>query len=395
MNKQDNIKIVNRDVLDLPTTTKELISKNVPTNIKTISKEMSEASGTDEKTFYNNLKTNANSKNAIVKEKAERTINQFIDGLTALTLKQILLDNFGTDYIQTFNNMFAREMLDMGNTIEYIKTIQTGHGNFESEKYNPDAPTDARQENESFNMYKPNEVTQILEDYAFRYKKNFSDRQAVFIPYFLTDKLLELIAMVIASMWKTFDLRLYDINMKIINTKANYIKQVTGTATNMFLSFVDEIFPLIESMKYLSSDFNLKGGSLALNSANKEDLIMILPIAIKSAFESGVRSQLFNANLTNITDHVSAVFATGNTLTIGDGNTPITVSSTEYITANTCIVLNKAAILNHFQLRKNSLQEYANNLITEHIIHFWGLANISKFGMGFWYENANFGVQPN
>lgn len=352
-------------------------------------KEMGYASAPE---LIDNLKMGVATKNL----SATKTAGDFLNSLTLKVLKQELNSpDIGNPY-QKFVSMFDAGELDAGNSKEFIFHLQTGMGEYDETKFIPTGITTPIIESQILSMMKKVQgQADTLTDYAFRYKKGISIVPELWLYYFINNKLSEFISQVLGNLKNTIYLKLFD---KILNQifTATPQKTITGTATNNFNAFTQEIFPEIKNMSYFTNVYNLSSESKYATTSSSDDLIMIMSNNNKVKYNAGILSQSFNAKYADFETYIKPenIIVPAKRFTIGDQDTAITFLNDEYIDDNTIYVLDKRNIKFMKQLDIMEVQNFSENLIKQNTLHFWGLTALLPQLKIFKYTNVNLSTAP-
>lgn len=97
------------------------------------------------------------------------------------------------------------------------------------------------------------------------------------------------------EIYKAFKVYLSNMLFNKITT-TTYKKTINGTATNMFDCLVSEVIPNINKMTQLNSEYNIVE-SQVIDTANMDDIIVIMSNKNKTLIQNGIKTQLFNAEL--------------------------------------------------------------------------------------------------
>ena len=372
------------------------IHEIINANFNKVINNIAESENIDPSNLLESYVSNLNSKNEIIRANGEKKITKIIDSITFMSLKQSIQDDFETSREESFNAQFQGEELNEGNSISLVLNLTTGTSNYIGTEFIPTYTSNPKNEVQTFNLYK--NANQELEENAFQIRKSFTSSPSEWIPYFTSGNLSTFISMNVSKLKKSFDLYLYNKNINLITTETNYSKKITGTAADLFLAFTTEINVELLKMRYGSSEYNLSDTSKGINSTKKEDILILCNTATFAKLTSGVLTQLPNAQLFNLEVDNNNVFNPGFKYQIpnetGGENIAISVLNEEYVPENKIFVIDKNALVNHFQVKKSGAQGYDNNIVVQHVIHIWGLAGLINWGKGFVYTNDNLAILP-
>lgn len=127
-------------------------------------------------------------------------------------------------------------------------------------------------------------------------------------------------------------------------------KNIVGTASNLLTAFTQEIFPEIQKMRFLSSEYNinLNGTSTSLNSTSKNKLILLMNTNTATKLQNGVIANVFNAQLVKPDNFIDSenIFQVSKMLNFSttDESAPVTIQQTNLLEEDEIIVLESDAI---------------------------------------------------
>lgn len=333
---------------------------------------------------------------------AKQSAGDFTSTFVLKCLYQEITEHPSLSYMD-FVDLFDDEVLTNGNSKEFNNQLITGYENFDKNKFVPDEASPVFGESHLFNMFKREAGgAVILEDGNFQFKKPVSITEAQWLPYFTSGKLGVFVSMVIETVDKCY--RIFKFNLignllKDLNPK----RKITGKAPNLFEAMYKEIFPELQEMGYLSSDYNygpLQNGedSKFVTNTEPSKLLMIMHPKTKSALTGGVQSQLFNKGLISPEQFIKPenIKSVGKQITIGDSKTPIKVNpnAPHYVPETRIIVMDPDAIRFITQINTKESQAYAENLTLQIYLHVWGGVTILPWGQVFVYDNPNLNRVP-
>lgn len=346
----------------------------------------------DSQSLMENLKVGVATKDI----NATKTAATFLNTLTLKVLKQEFYNTETGEIYQKFIDSFPKDVLDAGNSKEYIFNLLTGLGDYDKDSFVPSEITTPIIESAIVSMYERNAQNQdVLTANAFQWKKGLTIMPDQWIYYFVNNKLSEFISGVIGDMKKSIYLKLFD---KIIGMILNSTPQkvITGSATNMFNAYALEVFPEIDNMLTLTDKYNFSSASKYATSTPRENIVMLMSIKNKRKYMSGVLSQMFQVKFGEFASALPAenIFTPAKKFTIAGQSASIVFTDTEYIDDNTIIVFDKTQIKHLSQINITETQTWAENLSTQNTIHFWGVVAILNQCKIFKYTNANLGTSP-
>lgn len=338
-----------------------------------------------------------NSKNAVEQQETKNKAKDYLGNLVMLTLKQVFEKQSTVTYINSFANMFDDGYLNEGNYKQYNRVLPTGHSNYviDGADFTPAVRTHPKNESWTLKMYKD---VDTLADESFQFKKPLTRSENEWIPYFKSGALQEFIALIQEEIYLTWQYFKYDRLMKyIISTSESFQKQVKGTGKDMFEA-MQELLVLIRDMTLLNNEFNIgdKTQTKTLNVTNPKDLIILMSAKNKQMLQSGIMTQLFNAQLLNFEGVINQenIYIAGQKLDIKTEHDVIDLFPEKYIDDNTIIVFDKKAFRFLMQLSESGTQSFPSNLTLELTLHKWGTMGYLPWYQGFVYKNNNLSSLP-
>lgn len=316
-----------------------------------------------------------------------------VQDLLQLCLYQEIEGNRLPGYME-FANRFDDGFIAEGNAKEYIFSNDLGMDTWKPEQFIPEKATKTNVDSYVIQMYDSSKTLNTKQAYQFMKAKTITE--SAWLPYFKSGKLANYIAILRDEVRRVYSYYKFDkIATKI--TSSTPAKTIKGTATNMFDCFVKEILPTIREMTTLNSKFNYTATNKNLQFANPKDLYLIANGDVIQQLQSGIKTQLFNAQLLdygNVLNEMN-IINLGNKITVGNGDTPISVSDTPYVDKNTIWIVHKDAIKHVLQIERSESQSFAMNMAIQLVLHVWGACDILPWGMIVKYTNNNLTTMPN
>lgn len=347
----------------------------------------------DAKDFIETHKVKLNSKNAATRAMGERSVGDWFGNLLLLCLYQHIENQQSFGYMNSFADAFDDGVVDEGNAKEYIANKITGVSTYLADQFVPTKRSTKSVENYVIQMY---DSAGTLNNKAYQFKKSQTIEAPEYIPYFKKGALNEFIAGLTAQIYIAYEMFKFDKIAKLITT-ATPQKTIAGKATNMFDAFVEEIFPEWKEMTFANTQYNYKSSSKYVHSSSLNDLIVIMSSKNLQRLNSGIKTQLFNAQFFGVDSELknSDIISLGNQIVIGDEDTPISVSSTPYVDDNTLWIVDRRYVKHILQINRKETQMWAENMTISIVLHIWGAADILPWCPMIKYTNENLSVQPN
>lgn len=284
--------------------------------------------------------------------------------------------------------------LAYGNTYEESFNIDTGIEMYDENQYVPNALAKPKVDDAfTISMY---QSSGALTSNAYRLKKRISITENQWLPYFKQGKLSEFIARLRIQVRRVY-------KMYLVSKLANLIKTGTPRATvndstsqNMFDAMTN-LGVIVADMSNLNTKYNYKSDA-AINHTNQEDLLFFVNTATKSRINTGVKSQLFNADFLVGESGIATInqfIDLGKEITVPENiNNPVTIGSTPYVDENTIHVISKKSLIHLNQVQREGQQEYLNNMCLEICLHVWGVVGIRNWGQWVKYTCTNLNTLP-
>ena len=348
--------------------------------------------GEDINVITDKARSMINSGDGTTKQMGLRLAQETVTDLAQLILYQEIESmSLPTEYdiVEKTNDGY----IENGNAKEYIVDIPTGNTTYQSTNFNPDKQTLKALNKYIIQMYDNKDT---LNAKAFQFLKEMTLPEGQWLPYFMSGKLNEYMNILRSAIYKVFKIFLSNNLFKLITT-TEYKKKVTGTSSNMFDALVSEVIPNINKMTQLNSEYNVVE-SQVVDTANIDDIIVVMSNRNKALIENGIKTQLFNAELLGPWGKLlkpENIVCLGNKINITDQDTPISDSGVEWVDDNTIYVLDISKIKTIYQLNKSASQFYARNITIYIALHIWGAMDILPWAKGFKYTNNNLSVLPN
>ncbi len=279
-----------------------------------------------------------------------------------------------------------------GNAKEYVVDLLTGHETYEENMFNPDAQTDKFINSHIIQMYDANKK---LNAKAYQYRKELTIPEGKYIPYFLSGKLNELLNNLRSQIYKAYKIFMSNKLFELITT-TEYQKTIEGKALNLFDCLTQEVLPEFNNMQLLNNEYNIKATEY-IDTARPEDLLIFTSNKIKTLIQTGIKTQLFNAQLLAGEGKVLTsenLICLGNKLTLATQKDVLVDSGVPWVDDNTIFVVDITGFKHLLQLNKSASQFYAKNITLYIVLHIWGALDGLPWKKGFKYTNPNLSKLP-
>lgn len=381
-------------------------------NIVQTADELAQSKGAaNAASLIDDINSRISTANAVSQDAALQAASDFISKLTLLTLKQQIDGEYNMgayDYVNKFENI----KMPAGNSMQFQRKILTGNESYNANNFIPTKLSEPSGDVTNISLYQTDGTT--LSTYGYQYKKGVTLQRQKWLPYFTSGSLQKFLSETVDAVNQSYYLfRVSMIEKMILAMKPtrtessgqytltnNQIqKNVVGTASNLLTSFTQEIFPLINKMRFLSSEYNLNlnGTSTSLNSTSKNKLIMLVNTNTYTKLTHGVIANVFNAELVKPDNFISTenIFQVNKQISVPtDENSPITMLSTDLLGEDEIIVLEADAIKSLYWINDVEEQHFGQNMTTQLTLHVWGALGFIPWGMGFYYTNKNMAILP-
>lgn len=341
------------------------------------------------------LNVEMESKLESVSRNAGLLAGNFVENMLLLCLYQEIKKSDIPSYISNFVENYETQYIKEGNSFEFTRNLITGGGNYD-EEFVPTAVQKELQESFILSMYKANGT---LEDNVFKYRKGITINRPKWLPYFKSGALGTFITNIQEQVRDSFNLTRFDKLATMVKSLTPQ-KTITGTAANLYDAFANEIYPEIEKMTYMNTEYNYSATSKVLHAADPSNLVMLVPMGLKSKIQNGIIPQLFNktdfgkvASSNSINANIEIV-SLGHEFNIVDESTPISMKTTEYIAQDTIYVIDKELFKFIKQIDTAESQSWARNMLVQIYLHVWYGLGIVPWGKCFKYTNANINTLP-
>lgn len=344
------------------------------------------------------------SRNATTYSNAKAAALDFTQKLLRLCLYQEIQSEYNLDKY-SWVNKFDDIRIEAGDSKEFIKSLHTGIDTYSADAFVPTNATPPSADATRISLYK---TDGSVNDYGFKAIKPLTILETQWFPYFISGKLMEFVSKQIQLMRESMFLYKYKVLTTLIakivqpyNASSNTLginKRITGQATNILTAFTNEIFPEIENMLYLNNQYahTAAKNSQYPNVSNRNDLLIIMNRNTLNKFRNGVMSNKFNAQLVNFNSVVPLdnIIGTGANIEVGASTDNISVSSTELLSDNQVLVINKNLIKYLWFVDITDSQKFVQNMSIQYVQHMWGVFGVIPWEAGFLYENTNLSVLP-
>ena len=333
-----------------------------------------------------------NSDDSTIRQLGKRLAVETISDLAQLILYQEIESlSLPSEYdiVEKTNDGYITE----GNAKEYIASLLTGNTVYNPTNFNPDKQTLKQLNKYIIQMY---DAGGALNKNAFQFLKQLTLPEGQWIPYFKSGKLSSYMNILRNEIYKAFKVYLSNMLFNKITT-TTYKKTINGNATNMFDCLVSEVIPNINKMTQLNSEYNIVE-SQVIDTANMDDIIVIMSNKNKTLIQNGIKTQLFNAELLGPSGKLlkpENIVCLGNKINLTDEDTVASDSGTEWVDDNTIYVIDISKIKTIYQVNSNASQFYARNITLYIALHVWGAMDILPWCKAFKYTNNNLSTLPN
>lgn len=343
-----------------------------------------------------NVGAQLNAKSAVQQHIGMKTARAFTNNLLLLCLYQKIEKTETPEYINDFASMFDDGMIANGNSKEYIAQKVTGVEAWVSDAFIPSKVSKKSLEAYVIQMYTLDaQGNKVLSPQGYQFKKGQTIDEPQWVMYFKDGKLGQFISNLREQLEIAYKMYKFNKVAELV-TSIKFGKTVAGTALNMFDAISGEFLPLVRAMTFLNTEFNNNPASKYVHKSNVSDLVVIMSSNNVQRLQSGIKSQLFNAQLLDLNGVIndSNITCLGNKLIIGNSDTDVSVSASPYVDDTTIIVINKNAIRHVTQIERHESQSWAENMTTQYTYHLWGAIDVLPWGQGFKYVNKNLPTMP-
>ena len=352
---------------------------------------------------------NLSSTDELTQRTARNTAGDFVSKLTQLVLYQQIDGEYNFDAYR-YVNKFENTKIAAGNSKQYQRKILTGAETYDANAFIPTKVTYPTGDVATISLYDNNGA---LSKYGYQFKKGVSLQPQKWMTFFTSGKLQEFITDTVNSLNQSYFLFRVSMIEKMLsdmkptrtldNGTKNYTlsdkkiqKNIVGTASNLLTAFTQEIFPEIQKMRFLSSEYNinLNGSSTSLNSTSKNKLIMLMNTNTATKLQNGVIANVFNAQLVKPDNFIDSenIFQVSKMLNFSttDESAPVTIQETNLLDEDEIIVLESDAIKSLYWIPgDDEANRFGQNMTTQVTLHAWGALGFIPWGMGFYYTNKN------
>lgn len=342
----------------------------------------------DSEAFLAQTGANLKSEDFNVRTIAEGTATAWFSKLLMLCLYQ-KIQSVGQFEVLSFANLFDDGTIENGNSKEYIFNKPTGKTEWLANMFVPDKKSKKSVESHVIQMY---DADGNLGPKAYQFKKTQTIESFEYLPYFLSGTLNEFIYDLTQQIEDVYAYFKFE-KLASLATSLAPAKTVAGTATNMFDCLVNEVFPLIKEMTLPNVDFNYNALSKAIGVSQIDDLLIIMSTANAQKISSGIKTQLYNAQLFGSLGWEDRIVNLGKHFVIGTQEDDIAMGN-EFVDDNTIYVIDRKAIKHLLQINKKESQSWAENMTISVALHVWGAADILPWGKCFKYTNVNLSKLP-
>ena len=344
----------------------------------------------------NNVKAQMDGKAAL------KAAAEFTTTYLQLILYQEIQEHPNTEYMAALLEYFDDGVISKGNGKQYNNQLITGNDYYDKNKFVPTATNPVFGEAQVIKMFKdqaektdPTSAEPELMPNTFRYKKPISITVDVWQPFFMEGNLAGFVSLIEQSVAESYKWFKFDLLAKAV-TSMKPLKNIVGTAPNLFEAMYKEILPEMKKMKTLSGQYSIRDTAY-LSTTSTDEMIVFADIDVSTALSAGIQSQLFNAQLITPISAISPEnhIYLGNKLEIGTSLQAITVDdATPYLEPTKIIVMKKNSIKFLTQIIKTETQAYAENLVIQVYLHAWATWDYLNWGQAFTYTNPNILKSP-
>ncbi|MEG1151093.1 MAG: hypothetical protein RSD51_03300 [Malacoplasma sp.] len=354
--------------------------------------------GINAKEFMEETVENINSINPAISGKALKAARDFTAELTLLMLYQDIQENTSSDKYE-WVKFFRDETIAHGNSKQFVRTIKTGSDVYAENAFIPNKITSPIVEQKTLSMYEIDAQGQkkLTNSYtgskAYQFKKPLTIQEPLWLPYFMSGKLGEFLDRIQSVMRDSYDDYIVALCQSFM-TNIVFQKTITDTTNlNMFDAFANEILPNLKRIQYKNTEYNIAASSRYIDAPNKENLLVFINSKNETKLTAGIQSKLFNAKMISLESIIPLdnIIGTAGGLTVGDSDTPITVTS-DWLDENTILVIEKDALRHCLQIDRNESQAWSENMTIQLNLHVWGVMGYLPWKKGFKYTNTNLKV---
>lgn len=356
---------------------------------------------------------NLASTDEITQRTARNNATDFVNKLTQLVLYQQIDGEYNFDAYR-YVNKFENTKIAAGNSKQYQRKILTGSTTYNPNEFVPTTTTYPTGDVATISLYG---TDGNLSTYGYQFKKGVSLQPQKWMTYFTSGKLQEFLTDTVNSLNQSYYLFRVSMVEKMIKdmkptrtvaSGGNYTlsnnkiqKNIVGTASNLLTAFTQEIFPEIQKMRFLTSEYNinLNGTSTSLNSTSKNKLILLMNTNTATKLQNGVIANVFNAQLVKPDNFIDSenIFQVSKMLNFStsDETAPVTIQETNLLEEDEIIVLESDAIKSLYWIPGDEeANRFGQNMTTQVTLHAWGALGFIPWGMGFYYTNKNMSNLP-
>lgn len=359
--------------------------------VKTIADDYAKSKGkAGIKALMDEVNDGLGSPNTIIRNNARALAGNTVQDLLPLVLQQRLVKT--PDFFeQNFVNVFDDGPLNEGNSREYVAPLLTGAGSYVSGDRIADQIYAPACENDVISMYNTSKQLDSTSN-AYQFKKVVTLQEPEYIPYFKSGRLAEFLEKQVELLYQSYSFFFHDKLCRYITStiKTNAQNKLVGSGANMFEA-MNEFFKFAKKMTIGNKKFNYSATSKKLSVTPFEDQMWLVNSAVDQLLDSGVASQLYNAQFFGPNGKMSKAnfVVLGNQITYPDNSSIIDFTDEEYLDDQTIICMSKDAIKHCKQVERIEKQEWANNMCVDIVLHIWGAFKILKWGQVGVYTNTN------
>lgn len=322
---------------------------------------------------------------------------EFTTTYLQLILYQEIQEHPNTEYMGALLEFFDDGVISKGNGKQYNNQLITGNDVYDKNAFVPISANPVFGEAQVIKIFKdqsektdPTSAEPELMPNTFQYKKPISITVDIWQPFFMEGNLAGFVSLIEQSVAESYKWFKFDLLAKAV-TNMTPLKNIVGTAPNLFEAMYKDILPEMKKMKTLSGQYSIRDTAY-LSTTSTDEMVVFADIDVSTALSAGIQSQLFNAQLITPVSAISPEnhIYLGNKLEIGTSRQAITVDDkTPYLAPNKIIVMKKNSIKFLTQIIKTETQAYAENLVIQVYLHAWATWDYLNWGQAFTYTNPN------
>lgn len=309
-------------------------------------------------------------------------------------LKNIIVKKIQQETLLNIRDEFLNKFIFTapdGNGVQYIKHFIRPGKQFNANEFIPTAKTEFAHKS-YFVKFK--EDNGNLATNSRQWMWSVVIQKSELITYFINGQMTEFIAKQIEEQLdQSIKVYFYHNIMEFLKNIQN-VKTINGTATNLFDAMTLEILPEINKMKLNSNAYNInQTWTEAIDSSEKENLLMIKNVKTDTILKSHIMSQLFNSSKVEISDYVGQQHVSNHRFDLGGD--VVGTTADYYVPEDEIWVIDTSnSVKTPIFLDESGSQEFVNNISTLSVHHIWFTIDALPWGKMFKYKNANLNNSP-